>query len=549
MPAVASEQIGNYVLDSELGRGAFGVVYRAHHVEEPDSPVALKLVEPNGPIDRMMLEPALLSQLNHSCIVGIEDYFQHKGKLALVLEYVEGEDLKAMLDRGETFSPEQIRMLLTQIGGALATAHARQIVHRDIKPGNILVVRDGPNLRFVLTDFGIGQRVEGIQDRKHTGGTYLFMAPEQLRGRPGPQSDLWALGVVAYRLLTGKMPFPGPSLPELANQILYVNPEPPSQAGAGSDSELEAIILRLLEKSLQERTPTAEALLRQLGHEGLPSDVLTRSSIQAKKRVASDETLERKLERSLFWRRFWLIVIMLLYLVPSGPISTATLLIGCLLFYRYNLSEAPAKKKWHLLALASVLFLTHTVLRQIISEQSLMLIGGQMLRDSSLLRDSEVVRMFVPVLGVLAVAVMVTGAVFAFFAPAIMAAIFVRIRRLKREQILRQAALQGGANSDRFLEILREGLLYRSADVGFHLKYAEGLVARGKLVEACVEAQLIVEQDPYNFAGNLLLANCYYNLGLFDDCLAACDRYLEVSGYCFEFEELSQQCLRKGARP
>src|SRR5206468_3423166 len=160
---------------------------------------------------------------------------------------------------------------------ALVAAHAQQIVHRDIKPANILVDRTVGQLRFVLTDFGIGRRQEGVQAEKHAGGTYQFMAPEQLRGRPGPQSDLWALGVVAYRLLTGRMPFPGPSLGELTRQILYGAPPPPSEVcPTPVDPDLERAVLHLLDRSLQERTASARELLRELGHHGPPDSVLTR---------------------------------------------------------------------------------------------------------------------------------------------------------------------------------------------------------------------------------------------------------------------------------
>ena len=129
----------------------------------------------------------------------------------------------------------------------MAAAHARQVVHRDIKPANILVDRTGGQLRFVLTDFGIGRRAEGIQAEKHAGGTYQFMAPEQLRGRPGPQSDLSALGVVAYRLLAGRLPFSGPFLPESARQIQIRiaaaaerSPRRAAAAGPGSGGDAAA---------------------------------------------------------------------------------------------------------------------------------------------------------------------------------------------------------------------------------------------------------------------------------------------------------------------
>src|SRR5262249_15652928 len=252
-----AERVGAYVIDGELGRGAFGVVYRAHRAESPDHPVALKVVENRGNLDRLMLEPALLSRVNHPCVVRLEDYFPDSDPLALALESGPGDDLKTRAYRGETFPPARVRDLLLQMAGALVKAHEAGVVHRDIKLSNILVDRGQDRPRFVLTDFGIGRQAEGIQVEKHAGGTYAFMAPEQLRGRPGPQSDLWALGVVAYRLLTGKLPFHGQTLDELSHQILYAAPEPPSRCSPEPiDAELEAVVLRLLEKSLTARTAT-----------------------------------------------------------------------------------------------------------------------------------------------------------------------------------------------------------------------------------------------------------------------------------------------------
>src|SRR5205807_120174 len=99
-----------------------------------------------------------------------------------------------------------------------------------------------------------------------------------------------------------------------------------------------------------------------------------------------------------------------------------------------------------------------------------------------------------------------------------------------------------GTTSERYLDVLRATLDTRFRDVGLHLKYAEALFARGRVKEAAVEAELLLYQDPYHFNGNLLLANAYYTLGLRADCAAACDRYLAVGGYCFEFSELLKQC-------
>src|SRR5262249_30506152 len=207
------------------------------------------------------------------------------------------------------------------------------VIHRDIKPSNILRLGSEVGQRFVLTDFGIGQLAEGIQMQKHTGGTYAYMAPEQLRGRPCPQSDLWALGVVAYRLLTGRMPFPGQTLGELSHQIPYAPTPPLSQVSTDTiDPQLEAVVLRLLDKSLQERLPSAEELLRQLGHRGPPEQVLTQRP--GRPLAVHGVSLERKLARGIRMRQVLLIFGGLLYFLPSGLAAGVLLLAGFTLFYQ-----------------------------------------------------------------------------------------------------------------------------------------------------------------------------------------------------------------------
>src|SRR5262249_10404289 len=136
-----------------------------------------------------------------------------------------------------------------------------------------------------------------------------------------------------------------------------------------------------------------------------------------------------------------------------------------------------------------------------------------------------------------------------FFLPVIAGGQYAKQRRLQRERLLRDIALDAGTGSDQYLAALRQSLDSRFEDVGLHLKYAEALFGRGQIKDAAVEARLLLHQDPYNFNGNLLLANAYYALGLIADCADVCDRYLDVSGYCFEFSELREQCRRRCEMP
>jgi serine/threonine-protein kinase len=540
---VTAKRVGPYELEKELGRGAFGVVFRAHHRDRPEAPLAVKVVEGRGPVDRLLLEPALLAKLNNPCIVRLEDYFLQGDRLVLAMEYVPGDDLKTCAERGDSFGPAQVRELLVQMAAALETAHAHNVVHRDIKLGNILVDRSGPRVRFVLTDFGIGRAAEGIQTQKHAGGTFAFMAPEQLRGRPCPQSDLWALGVVAYRLLTGKMPFTGQTLAALSSQIFYATPLPPSKCDAGSaDAELEAIIYRLLEKSLSERTASASELLRELGYAGKADTVLSRARREAPApRQPLDEAIRRKIVRY----RVLIVALVVLYALTKGLGSGALLLAGLTLFYLAQERRHWTRRRrvWAgaaslaLLAASTVLQSSGHDLTSLQLAPRLAAIGPGAFRGA-FGALAAVALVFVT----LALALL---RVLGILLPPLAAWYYSALRRQQRARAMRRAALEGGDDPNRYLATMQGFLDYRFEDVGFHLKYAEALLARGRLKEVAVEAQILLMQDPYNFNGNLLLANAYYALGLHDDCAAVCDAYLAVAGHCFEFGELRQQCARR----
>jgi len=549
----APASVGEYVIERELGRGAFGVVYRAHRRDRPDPPVALKVVRGQGDADRLLLEPAVLSRLDHPCIVGLEDYFLRGSDLVLALEFIDGKDLKTLLEDGVTFTQADIRDLLLQIGSALAEAHAHNVIHRDLKPANVLVTRrdDGAGYRFVLTDFGIGQVREGVQSEKRTGGTYLFMAPEQLRGRPGAQSDLWALGVIAYRLLTSQMPFPGPSLNELTRQILYISPAPPSHGNAAPiDPDLEKAVLHLLDKSLQERTASAEQLLAELGHSGPTDAVLLRKASRDRK-PAGGRSLDRQLDSGITKRKVLLGICVACYLLPGGLISGLMMLGGMALFFVAQRRGHWGRPRSVLLTLLSFLLLLGCMLLVYFFPAYNPAIMG--IAQQSFAKGAANLGEWVPTgLGATETYILlaVGGTLVAFvyilylFLPVIAGILFAGMRRLQRERVLRNLARQDDT-SDRYLEALRESVDTRFEDVGLHLKYAEALFARGRVKEAAVEARILLLQDPYHFSGNLLLANAYYTLGLFAECVGLCERYLKVSGYCFEFGELTQQCQRR----
>jgi hypothetical protein len=529
------DRVGPYLVERPLGRGAFGVVYRACHEADPGTPVALKVVESRGSVDRLLAEPALVSGLDHPCIVRVLDYFVHEQtRLAIAMELVPGTDLKEALADGERFSAEAVRDLLVQLGGALGEAHAHGVIHRDIKPANILVDRTAGRPRYVLTDFGVGARDEGIRSEKRVAGTVLFMAPEQLRGRPGPQSDLWALGVVAYRMLTGAYPFPGPTAAELARQIQLTVPKPPGQV-TPIDPTLERVVLRLLDRSETERIGSATELLAELGHTGDTKAVLsTRPSGRPVSRVGArrqslDDTLRRGIRRNYIWMGLWLAV----YMMVRGPVSGTMLLAGLVVFYLAH----RWLRGWRLAGgILAGLGITLTSLP--IAPAVDGILQGALLVILTRLGDAAGIT---GELAFLLVIVVVVGYFFTtILAPVFACAAYARTSRLRRERVLLRAAA-AGTGSDEYLALLRRELDFRYEDVGFHLKYAEALAARGDDRAAAVEARLLLVQDPYHFTGNLLLAQCYYRLGLLADAEAVCDAYLAVAGYGFEFEELRDQ--------
>jgi hypothetical protein len=535
--ATGTGRVGDYLLDRELGRGAFGVVYLAHHRARPDTPVALKVVQGRGNLDRMLLEPAVLSRLEHPNIVKLEDYFLKGDDLVLALEFIDGSDLKTLLEEGEHFSQADVREMLIQLGGALAAAHEQNILHRDIKPANVLVQRTADGWRFVLTDFGIGQVREGIQQRRQTGGTYLFMAPEQLRGRPAPQSDLWALGVIAYRMLTGRMPFPGPTFQELTNQILYGGVTPPSElAKEPIDPDLERAILRLLDKSLQERTASAAELLRDLGHS--PATPATRRAATAKPAAV---TLDQRLASKIRLRRLLVVLCVLIYLLPGAVFSGLLLLSGLTLFYLSQRSGRWSKPGPLMLMLASFAVLAGFVALRYVFPKYEVGVGSL----AGWLGGTGIGAGLGPISAVFLTTLTVFSVGVYYILPVIAGSLFAGLRRLEREKLLRDLAREEGPGSDRYLQALEQALDSRFEDVGLHLKYAEALFARGRVKEAAVECRLLLKQDPYNFNGNLLLANAYYALGLDAECAEVCDAYLGVSGYCFEFSELREQARRR----
>jgi len=199
-----------YRVEALVGRGGMGVVYRATDMSL-ERPVALKLIAPELADDerfrsRFLREPRLAASLDHPNVIPIYEAGAHDGQLYLVMRFVEGSDLRSLLDAEGKLPPERALEILTQVAGALDSAHRRALVHRDVKPANVLLDRDG---HVYLSDFGITKQLGGAStDTGRVAGTLDYLAPEQIRGDPvDGRTDGYALGCVLYECLAGRAPF------------------------------------------------------------------------------------------------------------------------------------------------------------------------------------------------------------------------------------------------------------------------------------------------------------------------------------------------------
>jgi serine/threonine protein kinase len=263
--------IGGYEILSELGRGGMGIVYRARQLSL-GRVVALKMMlggEYGGPELRLRFrkEAEAVARLQHPNIVQIHEVGEESGRPFFALEYVDGKSLAQHL-AGAPLAPRPAALLLRTLAQAMQYAHERAVVHRDLKPGNVLLTADGVPK---ITDFGLARLLGEDGGQTRTGsvmGTPSYMAPEQTRGEVhhlGPRTDVYALGAVLYECLTGWPPFRAASPLETARQVLEEEPVAPARLQPGLPRDLETICLKCLQKKLSHRYATAGALADDLG--------------------------------------------------------------------------------------------------------------------------------------------------------------------------------------------------------------------------------------------------------------------------------------------
>ncbi len=256
---------GRYELVRHIARGGMAEVYQARDLLL-DRPVALKVLFPELSVDRSFVErfrreAQAAANLTHQNIVSIYDWGEEDGTYFIVMEYVDGRPLSDILRREGRFTAERAAAIGTQVAAALGNAHRHGVVHRDIKPGNILL---DPNGLVKVTDFGIARAGDTSENLTQTGavmGTATYFSPEQAQGLDvDARTDLYSLGVVLFELVTGKPPFSGETPLAIAYKHVKEQIPPPSTLEPSVPAGLEAIILTAVEKNRSDRFPGADEL-------------------------------------------------------------------------------------------------------------------------------------------------------------------------------------------------------------------------------------------------------------------------------------------------
>jgi serine/threonine-protein kinase len=262
-----------YTIEGEIGRGGMGVVYRARD-ERLHRRVAVKVLPPELAFqkeirERFTREAQTAARLSHPHIVPIHDVGEGSGVVYFIMGLVEGESLGGRLKRRGKLPADEVRRIMKETADALSAAHAVSIIHRDIKPDNILL--EGTRGRVMVTDFGIAKAVSQVSGSTLTGvgvaiGTPQYMSPEQAAGEReiDGRSDLYSLGVVAYQMTSGELPFNAPTVAGILMKQITEPAPVLHETLDGVPEDLSLAIARCLEKDPENRWPTADSLRRSL---------------------------------------------------------------------------------------------------------------------------------------------------------------------------------------------------------------------------------------------------------------------------------------------
>ena len=277
--------VSHYRITGKLGTGGMGVVYDADDLHLPRK-VALKflpdeLADDTDAVRRFAREASTIALLSHPNICTIFDVDAHDGRQFIAMERLEGVTLKTVMAR-EDLELSRLLDIARQITAALGAAHAKGIVHRDIKPGNVMVAGDG---HAKVLDFGLARQFRmpgsdqtGLEGSTIPGrplGTANYMAPERILQLPlDPRSDLFSLGVILYEMATGRLPFAGPSPSDTVTNVLDREPEPLTTLAPDRPVALEHVVMRLLSKRAADRYQSAEHLAEALAAIQVPPSTL-----------------------------------------------------------------------------------------------------------------------------------------------------------------------------------------------------------------------------------------------------------------------------------
>ena len=277
---IGATLLGRYTILRQIGKGGMGVVYEATHMLIGKR-VAIKILldkyaRKEQIVARLEQEARLASAIGHEHIIDITDFGQtDDGRTFVVMEFLEGESLGEILVRERTLPEPRLLAIAIQVAGALGAAHAKGIIHRDVKPENVFVLRRKDRDFVKVVDFGISKSLRTVDSDDdsprltQTGmvlGTPLYMSPEQARGDEelDARIDVYALGVIMYEMATGRPPFTGVNYLSIIAQVLNEEAKPPRAYSPELSDELESVILRAIDKDRDRRYQSTEELLADL---------------------------------------------------------------------------------------------------------------------------------------------------------------------------------------------------------------------------------------------------------------------------------------------
>ncbi|MEK7657437.1 MAG: serine/threonine-protein kinase, partial [Elusimicrobiota bacterium] len=255
----------NYRIERELGRGGMGFVYEATdltlHRKVAIKRMRQEISASGKELDMFLAEARMVAALKHPNLVEIYSIVREGSQVLLVFEFVSGQVLHAFLDDGRRVSLRSTKGVLRQICGALDYAHSRKVIHRDLKPANIMITPEGV---AKVMDFGIAHQAKmtvARMTRTEAWGTPPYMAPEQELGTVSRESDLFALGVIFYEMMTGKMPYGGPNFLAQKQEMVFV---PPSKAAPGIPAGVDGVVRRALQAEVSKRFHSAAEFMAAL---------------------------------------------------------------------------------------------------------------------------------------------------------------------------------------------------------------------------------------------------------------------------------------------